>query len=374
MEDGSAPTRSRVAGPPRPSRPAPSGTRAEADREPGHGTGAGRAPTLDEVARAAGVGRGTVSRVVNGSPQVSDAARAAVQRAVDELGYVPNRAARSLVTRRTDTVALVVSEDGDRLFGDPFFAATVRGIGERLAASRHQLVLTMAGCAAERARVEEYLTDQHVDGALLLSMHAGDDLADVLEARGLPTVTAGRPVGRHPACVVDAANRAGGRAAVDHLVRSGRRRVAVVSGPLDMSSGVDRLAGARDAWAEAGRDPDVLRVVEGDYGEGSGASAMRELLATGERPDGVFAASDLMAAGALRVLRENGIRVPEDVALVGFDDSPVCLLTDPSLTSVRQPVEEMGAVMADLLLARIAGREVPAETVLPTTLVVRASG
>lgn len=319
------------------------------------------------------MGRGTASRVVNGSPQVSAAARAAVLEAVEALGYVPNRAARSLVTRRTDTVALVVSEDGDRLFGDPFFAATVRGIGERLSSSPVQLVVTMAASSAERARVEDYLTDRHVDGAMLLSLHADDDLADVLEARGLPTVTAGRPVGRRPACVVDAANHDGGRAAVAHLLDRGRRRVAVVTGPLDMSSGVDRLAGARAAWADAGHDPGDLRVVEGDYSEHSGEAAARTLLADGPRPDAVFAASDLMAVGALRVFRAAGLRVPEDVALVGFDDAPVCRHADPELSTVRQPVEEMGAVMADLLLARVAGREVPAETVLPTTLVVRAS-
>ena len=372
MEDGSAPTRSRAAAEPKASRPAPTGTRAEADREPGHGTGAGR-PTIDEVARVAGVGRGTASRVLNGSPQVSDSAREAVLRAVDELGYVPNRAARSLVTRRTDTVALVVSEDGERLFGDPYFAATVRGIHERLGPTHFQLVLTLAGHDTDRARVVEYLTDQHVDGVLLLSLHADDDLADRLESRGLPTVCAGRPAQRRPVCVVDADNHGGGRLAVEHLLERGRRTVATITGPQDMSSGVDRLAGAREAWSAAGLPDRGLRVVEGDYSEASGEAAMRALLAGGPRPDAVFAAADLMAVGALRVLREAGLRVPDDVALVGFDDAPVCRHADPELTTVRQPVEEMGAVMVDLLLARIAGREVAAETVLPTALVVRAS-
>lgn len=295
-------------------------------------------------------------------------------RAVDVLGYVPNRAARSLVTRRTDTVALVVSEDGERLFGDPYFAATIRGIGDRLGPTPFQLVLTMAGRARDRARVVDYLTDQHVDGALLLSLHADDDLADVLEARGLPTVCAGRPVQRRPRCVVDADNHAGGFAAVEHLVARGRTRLAVVTGPQDMSSGVDRLAGARDAWRAAGLLDDDVRVVEGDYSERSGEAAARQLLASGAPPpDAVFAASDLMAIGALRVLRSAGLRVPDDVALVGFDDAPVCRHTDPELSTVRQPVEEMGAVMADLLLTRLNGGEVAPETVLPTELVVRAS-
>ncbi len=324
------------------------------------------------MARRAGVGRGTASRVVNGSPQVSAAARAAVLRAVDELGYVPNRAARSLVTRRTHTVALVVSESGDRLFGEPFFAATVRGIGERLAASPFQLLLMMAGTDRDRERVAAYLTDQHVDGVLLISRHADDGLARTLESRGVPTVCGGRPGGGTPP-VVDVENRTGGRLAVAHLLARGRRRIAVVAGPQDMSAGRDRLVGARDAMSAAGLDPASLRVVAGDYSEASGEAGMRTILAEGERPDAVFAASDLMAVGVLRVLREAGLGVPGDVAVVGFDDAPVCRHTDPQLTTVAQPVEEMGAVMAGLLLDRIAGREVPAETVLPTRLVVRAS-
>ena len=373
VADGSAPTRS-DSGPTAPSpRPAPSGARAGAVREPGTGTGARRAPTIEEVARLAGVGRGTASRVVNGSPQVSPAARAAVQAAVEELGYVPNRAARSLVTRRTDTVALVVSESGDRIFGEPFFAATVRGITERLAASPFQLLLMMAGTDRDRERAAAYVTDQHVDGVLLISLHADDGLARRLEDGGVPTVCGGRPEGSQPPVVVDVENRTGGRLAVAHLLARGRRRVAVVSGPRDMSSGHDRLQGARDAMAAAGLDPGALRVVPGDYSEVSGEAAMRSLLEEGDRPDAVFAASDLMAVGVMRAVRDAGLTVPGDVAVVGFDDSPVCRHTEPELTSVMQPVVEMGAVMAGLLLDRIAGRDVPAATVLPTRLVVRAS-
>lgn len=325
------------------------------------------------MARRAGVGRGTASRVVNGSPHVSAAARAAVQEAIDELGYVPNRAARSLVTRRTDTVALVVSEPNDRVFGEPYFGAIVRGIGERLNDSRFQLLLTMAGTDRDRERVATYLTEQHVDGVLLLSLHGHDDLADTLDERGVPTVCGGRVVGQRPGCVVDVDNRSGGRVAVEHLLGLGRRRLAVLTGPQDMTSGRYRLAGAREALADAGLDGQGLVVAFGDYSESSGERAMRDVLAAGTVPDAVFASSDLMAVGALRVLRQAGLRVPDDVSLVGFDDSPVCRHTDPELTSVHQPIEQMGAVMADLLLSRIAGDPVAAETVLPTRLVVRGS-
>ncbi len=331
-----------------------------------------RRPTLDEVARLAGVGRGTASRVLNDSPHASPAARRAVLEAVEALGYVPNRAARSLVTRRTDTVALVVSEDGDRLFADPFFARVVRGVTDRLAVSDTQLLLTMTG-GQDRVRAARYLTDLHVDGVLLLSLHADDPLPAALEGRGVPTVCGGRPTAQHPRCVVDVDNRAGARSAVEHLLARGRRRLAHVAGPQDMSSGHDRLLGARDAVATAGLDPGALAVRFGDYSEESGARAVRDLLAAGEEPDAVFAASDLMALGALRALREAGRAVPDEVGVVGFDDAPVAEHTDPRLTTVHQPVEEMGRVMAEVLLARLAGRDVPPETVLPTRLVVRAS-
>jgi DNA-binding LacI/PurR family transcriptional regulator len=277
------------------------------------------------------------------------------------------------VTRRTDTVALVVSEPGDRVFGEPYFGAIVRGVGERLGRSPFQLLLTMAGTDRDRAHVATYLTEQHVDGVLLLSLHGSDDLVNTLDRRGVPTVCGGAVVGSQPSVVVDADNRAGGRAAAEHLLARGRRRLALLTGPQDMSSGRDRLAGARDAVAAAGHAEESLTIAFGDYSEASGERAMRLVLATGTTPDAVFAASDLMAVGALRVLREAGLRVPDDVALVGFDDSAVARHTDPPLTTVHQPVEEMGRVMADLLLARISGESVPARTVLPTRLVVRAS-
>ncbi len=346
------------------------GPRAGAVREPGLGTGT--RPTLDEVARHAGVGRGTASRVLNGSPQVSVRARSAVLASVEELGYVVNPAARSLVTRRTDTVALVVSEAGDRLFGEPFFAATVRGISERLSATPYQLLLAMSGSERDRARVATYLTDQRVDGVLLLSLHADDDLPERLEARGVPTVVGGRPPDVQPACVVDVENHAGARVAVQHLLETGRRRIGIIAGSQDMTSGRDRVEGALDALEGAGIDPRVVPIAIGDYSERSGEHAMRELL-EGEPLDAVFAGSDLMAAGALRVLREFGVGVPDEVAVIGFDNAPVCRHTQPELSTVAQPVEEMGAVMADLLVERLAGREVPALTLLPTRLVVRAS-
>jgi DNA-binding LacI/PurR family transcriptional regulator len=333
-------------------------------------------PTLDQVAARAGVGRGTVSRVVNGSSQVSPEARAAVLKAIDELGYVPNRAARSLVTRRTDSVALVVSESEERLFGEPFFAGIVRGISSALAETQLQLWLAMAQSSAERKQIEPHLTYQHVDGVMLLSLHDTDPLPVLLAERGLPTVLGGRSARmlRHveELSFVDNDNEGGARAAVAFLVGQGRRCIAIIAGPQDMGVGITRLAGYRAAMLGAGLPPDETLIEYGDFSEASGAAAMARLLKVAPGLDAVFAASDPMAAGALRTLVQSGRRVPRDVAVVGFDDSPMARQTQPPLTTVHQSVEGMGREMVRLLLARIGGGP-PQSTVLDTHLVVRES-
>jgi DNA-binding LacI/PurR family transcriptional regulator len=329
---------------------------------------AGR-PTLDEVAARAGVGRGTVSRVVNNSPQVSPEARAAVLDAIRELNYVPNRAARALVTPRNDSVALVVSESEDRVFSQPYFAGLVRGISSGFADTPLQLWLAMAQSPAQQQRVEHHLTSQHVDGVLLISLHESDQLPQLLRDRGLPAVLGGRPIGPgQEISYVDIDNVGGAKIAVEHLIRSGRKKIATIAGLQDMGVGVDRLAGYQAAIGSA-----KPLVAYGEWDEASGVVAMRELLAGTPDIDGVFVASDLMAAGALRALRELGRRVPQDVAIVGFEDSPIAGQTDPPLTTVYQPVEQMGREMARLLLARIKGEEEPGHVLLDTRLVVRQS-
>ncbi|HEY7488213.1 MAG TPA: LacI family DNA-binding transcriptional regulator [Streptosporangiaceae bacterium] len=329
-------------------------------------------PTLEAVAALAGVGRGTVSRVVNGSPKVSPQAREAVLNAIDELGYVPNRAARTLVTRRTDTVALVVSESEQRVWDEPFFAGIIRGISRGLADTGLQLLLALAQSEAERKRLEHYLTPQHVDGVLLGSLHGDDPLPRHLEDNGVPTVLVGSPVGLEPVNCVDADNRGGAREAVNHLIERGRRRIATITGAQDMRVGVDRLAGYCDALTDAGMDDSLI--AGGDFSEESGAESMRELLALHPDLDAVFTASDPMAIGAMRVLRQHGRRIPDDVAIVGFDDSASARHTEPPLTSVHQPLEAMGREMARLLFARIKGEAPERPTViLETHLVIRES-
>jgi DNA-binding LacI/PurR family transcriptional regulator len=331
-----------------------------------------RRPTLEAVAERAGVGRGTVSRVINGSSRVSAEARTAVLAAIEELGYIPNRAARSLVTRRTDTVALVVSTSEERAFDEPYFGQIIRGISRRLSETGLQLVVAFAESAAEHERLLRYLAGQHVDGVLLISLRGDDPLPARLEALGIPCVLGGAPLDDSPLAFVDADNLGGARQAAEHLVGRGRTRIAVIAGPQDTRVGVDRLTGCVGVLAAAGL-PGTL-VAYGDFGEESGAAAMQELLDRHPDLDAVFTASDPMAAGAMRVLRRAGRRIPADVAVVGFEDSVVARHSAPPLTSVHQPVGEMGGEMARLLVARISGEAVPSGgVILPTRLVVRES-
>ena len=333
----------------------------------------GTPPTLEQVAVLAGVSRATVSRVVNGSPRVSAEVRAQVERAVAKLGYVPNRAARSLVTRRADSIALVVSEPESRFFSEPFFAGMVRGVSAALAETDIQLVLLMAQDLPHRGRLERYVTGGHVDGVLLASLHGDDPLPRTLERAGVPAVMVGRPAGGSAVSYVDADNRGGARDAVAHLLQRGLRRIATIAGPLDMSAGVDRLDGYWDGLRAAGLPQRAELVEGGDFGEESGAVAMRRLLQREPGLDAVFAASDLMAAGAFHALKAAGRRVPEDVAVVGFEDSATARFFEPPLTTVRQPVEEMGRQATRLLLAKVAGEAAGVSVILKTELVVRAS-
>lgn len=331
-------------------------------------------PTLEAVAALAGVGRGTVSRVVNGSPRVSDRARAAVEAAIAELGYVPNRAARSLVTRRTDSVALVVPEGETRLFSEPYFSDIIRGVAAGIADTDMQLLLILVRNAKERERLASYLAAQRVDGVLMVSVHGDDPLLGILEELDLPAVLAGRRSDLESLSYVQADNAGGARSAVRHLLARGCRAVATITGPLDMEVARARLAGYRRALAQAGAQTGEDLVGVADFTEEGGRAAMRELLARRPDLDAVFAASDVMAAGAVQVLRETGRRVPQDVAVIGFDDSMVARHTDPPLTSVRQPIEEMGRTMTRLLLDEIAdGGRAHRQVVLATELVVRES-
>ncbi|WKX68773.1 LacI family DNA-binding transcriptional regulator [Streptomyces sp. XD-27] len=328
-------------------------------------------PTLESVALHAGVSRATVSRVVNGSPKVADGSREAVLRAIRELGYVPNQAARSLVTQRTDSFALVLPEEPGRVFSDDqFFPGIVRGVSQELEEADKQLVLMMARSAASRDRIERFALARHVDGVMMASMHGDDPLPATLARMGIPVVCNERLPGSASLPYVGVDNAGGARAAVRHLVAAGRRGIATVAGPQDMVAGIDRLAGYRAELRNAGL-PETVAV--GDFTQESGVVAMDGLLARAPALDAVFVASDLMAVGVLRALRRAGRRVPEDVAVVGFDDIDSVRYAEPPLTTVRQPVPELGRRLARQLLRLAAGEAIEPSVVLPTELVLRES-
>ncbi len=334
---------------------------------------AGRA-TLEVVAARAGVSRATASRVLRGSTNVSAAARDAVLQAAEEVSYTVNRAARALVTRRTDSIAFLVAENEERMFHDPYFLGVLRGAQAEAARAGQQLVFAIASTEAETAQFTRFVRGGHVDGVLLVSLHGEDALSHDLERSGVPTVLNGRPCEPDsPLFSVDSDNASGARWATELLLERGARSIATITGPLDMSAGQDRLAGYRAALVAAGRPTPGAAVAEGDFTVAGGAAAMARLLQSDPGVDAVFAASDLMALGALRTLAESGRRVPQDVAVVGFDDILEAELSTPALTTVRQPLDDLGRTMTRVLLSRVNGDDPPRRTVLPIKPVRRAS-
>lgn len=329
-----------------------------------------RRPTIDDVAEAAGVSRGTVSRVLNGGRWVSQDAKAAVDAAIRKTGYRVNPHARSLATNRTGSVAFLLTEDHQLLFEDPNFSMLLTGAAQALAERQLSLVLIMAGSAAEQERALAYIEAGHVDGVLLVSAHSGQRLiSDIVDSK-VPAIACGIPLGFQKRLgYVAADDLEGAREMVAHLRGLGRTRIATIAGPEDTPGGVARLEGYR---LELGEVFDDRLVRHGDYGRASGEAAMRELLEADPTIDAVFVANDRMAAGAIDALQAAGRRVPEDVAVGGFDDSSIAVGTDPALTTMRQPFERISAEMVRLLLQVIEG-ERPAAITLPTELVVRDS-
>ncbi|RZU49305.1 LacI family transcriptional regulator [Krasilnikovia cinnamomea] len=332
---------------------------------------------MDQVAQAAGVSRATVSRVINGAPTVDAKIREVVQRAIAETGYVPNGAARTLVTRRTNSVALVISEPErpndssflNRVFTDPYFGRITAGATGALRPHDIHLVIVPTDSSGHH-HVLRYLRQGHVDGVLLISSHGRDRLPRLVFDLGIPAVVSARPPRSLAVSYVDVDQRLGARLAADRLLARGCRRLATITGPLDSPAGHDRFDGFRSYLAAHGLSE--VPYLEGDFTRAGAERLTRELLGRHPEVDGLFVASDLMSEGALRAVQDLGRRVPEDVAVVGFDDSSAALDCRPLLTTVRQPVEEMAAEMAGMLLAHIAspGR-LPDSVTFQPTLVAR---
>ncbi len=328
-------------------------------------------PTLETVAAAAGVGRGTVSRVVNGSSQVSEQTVKTVNDAIKRLGYVPNRAARSLASNRTMAIALIVPENAERFLDDPYLAAVVRGIYARLEESEYVLTLFVASADPTRKTLR-YLRGGNVDGAIIVSQHERDNyLLELGEI--MPIVFNGKPneAGTPPHYYVDVDNEAAALEATEYLIASGRRSIAHVAGPTDMPAAHERVLGWQSALERAGLDAGAIE--HGDYTAAGGARAMRLLLEKHPDLDAIFAANDLMAMGAIGVLLDAGRAVPGDVAVVGFDNSSAALSARIPLTTISQPAMDSGRTAADVLLRVLAGESPERASILPTSLVQRDS-
>jgi LacI family transcriptional regulator len=333
-------------------------------------------PTLEEIAELARVSRSTVSRVINNDPNVSDRTRQQVQSVIQKLNFQPNRAARSLAGGRTHVLGLVIPMGVARLFTDPYFPILIQGVTSACNAHDHAVMLWLAEPEYEHRMINQVLHNGLIDGIIVSSMVLSDPLLKALQESSLPYIL----IGRHPtedgASYVDVDNYEGASEAVTYLLRQGRRRIATITGPSDMIAGIDRREGYQEGLRERGFNQDPNLVVEGDFTEEGGYLAARRLLAQNAAApfDAIFAASDAMALGALRALREAGLTIPDDVALVGFDDIPFAARSEPPLTTIRQPILRTGAVAAEALIDRIENpSSTPRRILLPTELVIRTS-
>ncbi len=329
--------------------------------------------TLEEIGRLARASRSTVSRVINGQSGVSETTRTRILQVIAQTGYQPNAAARSLAARRSHVLGLVIPLAVHFLFADPYFPRLIQGISQ--ACNNHDYTLSLylfQTADEERSIYPRVLRTGFVDGVILSSTQMDDPLIPQLVENHVPFVVIGRPVNAPSAHYVDVENIEGAFAAATHLIRLGYQRVATITGPLNAVAGTDRLQGYTRALQERGRVVDPALIATGDFTEAGGYNAMRQLLP--HQPDAVFAASDMMASGALRAIREAGLTVPKDVALVGYDDMNPAPISNPPLTTVRQPIRQMGVQAVEMLIDVLRnGLTPPRRLILPTDLVIRAS-
>lgn len=329
--------------------------------------------TLEQIAELSGVSRSTVSRVVNNHVSVKPEVRRRVLQIIEETGYHPDPAARSLASQRSGMIGLVIPRAVQSLFTDPYYPRLMQGVAQACNTHDYILSLFLFYTEEEEQRLSPRVTRQQlVDGVIVSALPVNDPLTAQLLENEVPFVMIGRPADLSRISFVDADNVAGAYQAVSYLARLGCRRIATITGPLNTPVGLDRRRGYLNALNERGYPVDKALIIEGDFTEASGYTAMQRLLR--RRPEAVFAASDTMAMGALRALRQARLAVPRDVALVGFDDLPGSAITDPPLTTIRQPILKMGVQAVECLLDLLThGPQPPRQIVLTTELVIRQS-
>lgn len=328
--------------------------------------------TVKDVALEAGVSRGTVSRVLNGQPYVSDDARAAIEAAIAKVGFVPNRAARSLVVHSSQAIGLIVHEPHSLFLEDPNIGSILLGANAALSDADYQLSCLIADSPRDVERLARYLSGGLIDGVIVVSAREADPITRAVADLGIPAAFVGHPhdIGDAPHVSID--NRAAARAITTRLADTGRRRIGMIAAALDRDSGADRLAGFADALGDRYDDDLVQRIPLYSYSDGQ--AGMRELLARHPDIDGIFASSDAVAAGAMDVLQAAGRRVPDDVGIVGFDDSTWALRCDPPLSTVHQPAGDLGRAAAELVLRQLRGdADGSGRQVLETPIVWRGS-
>lgn len=328
--------------------------------------------TLEDIARMSGVSRSTVSRVINGDPNVHDKTRERVNQIIDRISFQPNLAARGLAVGRTGVLGMVIPMGVSSIFSDPYFPILIQGVTTTCNAADYSVMLWMGEPEYERKTISKILYNGLVDGVIVSSMLVDDPLIDRLAESKRPFITIGRHPTNEKINYVDVDNRIGSFQAVSHLMRSGRRRIGVINGPANTIGGQDRYQGYQDALHDRGIPLNPEWITEGDYSEMSGYHAMRHLLQT--RIDAVFAASDAMALGAMRAIKEAELMIPDDIAVVGFDDIPLAAISNPPLTTVRQPILRSGSLAAEMLIDIVERPDPqPRRMILPTELVIRAS-
>lgn len=328
--------------------------------------------TLEDIARMSGVSRSTVSRVVNGDPNVNERTRLRVQGVIQSVNFHPNIAARGLAAGRTHVLGLVIPTGVAAIFADPYFPLVIQGVSAACNARVYSVMLWLAEPEYERKTINQILSSSLIDGVVVSSMLMDDPLLERLSESSRPFITIGRHPTNEKLSYVDVDNRSGAYQGVSYMLRSGRRRVAIINGPDNTIASCDRYQGYQDALRERGL-PLVEELVDrGDFADAAAYQAMKRLLA--HRPDGVFAASDAMALAAMRAITEAGLRIPQDIAVLGFDDIPPAANSNPPLTTIRQPIQRTGSVAAEMLIDMIERPDAqPRRTVLPTELVIRSS-
>ncbi|WP_298818831.1 LacI family DNA-binding transcriptional regulator [Chloroflexus sp.] len=333
--------------------------------------------TLDDIARRAGVSRSTASRVLNNHPHVNPAVRERVWQAIRDTNYQPNHPARSLASRRSQVIGIVIPQPINALFADPYFPLLIEGIAQICNERQFSIMLELATTTTTDGNPYRLIGQRgFLDGAIVASAVEDEFLLQWLTRETIPVVVVGRITSHTSIPYVDVDNRYGAQKMIEHLLEQGYRRIATITGPMNIVAGRDRFAGYCDALTAAGLPVVHELVIEGNFSEQSGYNAMRTLLQCDPLPDAVFAASDMMALGALKAARAAGLDVPTDLALTGFDDIPLAAAMTPPLTTVRQPIGELGQSAARLLLDWISSAATqPAvqQVVLPTELIVRDS-